>query len=241
MRESEGLVIERWSVAAVLTPTHRRPKGCGRGISRQAASQIPLQAQPLLLRRRRLSHPLGRLGVGGGPQVLLERAEKPLATLTGGGERAAQSGAGAVELGGGLVDARTDLYAVGSMFFELLTGEPYLAADSEGSLLRIAETPTFRKPSSIEGVDARFDRIVERLLARFPEARPRNAQAVKKELAAIAASMDRIEEQLAGQGRLLVRYSGTEPLLRVMIEGRDQQEIQGWAHEIADSVKRHLG
>jgi phosphoglucosamine mutase len=58
---------------------------------------------------------------------------------------------------------------------------------------------------------------------------------------AIAASMDRIEGQLAGQGRLLVRYSGTEPLLRVMIEGKDQQEIQGWAREIADSVKQHLG
>jgi phosphoglucosamine mutase len=66
----------------------------------------------------------------------------------------------------------------------------------------------------------------------------------KKELRSvpeIAASMDRIEEQLAGQGRLLVRYSGTEPLLRVMIEGKDQQEIQGWAREIADSVKQHLG
>ena len=58
---------------------------------------------------------------------------------------------------------------------------------------------------------------------------------------AIAASMDRIEQQLAGQGRLLVRYSGTEPLLRVMIEGKDQQEIQGWAREIADNVKQHLG
>ncbi len=58
---------------------------------------------------------------------------------------------------------------------------------------------------------------------------------------AIAAVMSRVEQQLAGQGRLLVRYSGTEPLLRVMIEGRDQQEIQGWAREIADSVKQHLG
>jgi phosphoglucosamine mutase len=58
---------------------------------------------------------------------------------------------------------------------------------------------------------------------------------------AIAASMDRIEGRLAGQGRLLVRYSGTEPLLRVMIEGKDQQEIHGWAKEIADSVKQHLG
>ena len=62
-----------------------------------------------------------------------------------------------------------------------------------------------------------------------------------KSVPAIAASMARIEEQLAGQGRLLVRYSGTEPLLRVMIEGRNQQEIQGWAREIAESVKQHLG
>jgi phosphoglucosamine mutase len=58
---------------------------------------------------------------------------------------------------------------------------------------------------------------------------------------AIADAMERIEQHLAGQGRLLVRYSGTEPVLRVMIEGKDQQQIQGWAHEIADSVKQHLG
>jgi phosphoglucosamine mutase len=58
---------------------------------------------------------------------------------------------------------------------------------------------------------------------------------------AIAATMDRVEQRLAGQGRLLVRYSGTEPLLRVMIEGRDQGEIQQWAREIVDTVKEHLG
>jgi phosphoglucosamine mutase len=53
--------------------------------------------------------------------------------------------------------------------------------------------------------------------------------------------MDRVEQRLAGQGRLLVRYSGTEPLLRVMIEGRDQGEIQQWAREIVDTVNEHLG
>jgi phosphoglucosamine mutase len=58
---------------------------------------------------------------------------------------------------------------------------------------------------------------------------------------AIAESMDRIERQLDGAGRLLVRYSGTEPLLRVMIEGKDQREIQAWATEIAATVKEHLG
>jgi phosphoglucosamine mutase len=57
----------------------------------------------------------------------------------------------------------------------------------------------------------------------------------------IKAAMDRVEDRLAGQGRLLVRYSGTEPLLRVMMEGRDQREIQAWASEIAGAVKEHLG
>ena len=58
---------------------------------------------------------------------------------------------------------------------------------------------------------------------------------------AVAAVMERIEQRLAGEGRLLVRYSGTEPLLRVMLEGRDEAEIRGWANEIADTVKQHLG
>ena len=58
---------------------------------------------------------------------------------------------------------------------------------------------------------------------------------------AIAQALDRVEQRLAGQGRLLVRYSGTEPLVRVMIEGKDQKEIHAWAQEIADTVKQHLG
>ena len=66
----------------------------------------------------------------------------------------------------------------------------------------------------------------------------------KQELAAvpsIAEAMARVERRLAGEGRLLVRYSGTEPLLRVMIEGKDQQQIQAWAAEIAGAVREHLG
>ena len=58
---------------------------------------------------------------------------------------------------------------------------------------------------------------------------------------AVADAMKQVETRLAGNGRLLVRYSGTEPLLRVMIEGRDQQEIQGWATQIVNTVKEHLG
>jgi phosphoglucosamine mutase len=57
---------------------------------------------------------------------------------------------------------------------------------------------------------------------------------------AIKAVTDVVETRLTGAGRLLVRYSGTEPLLRIMIEGKDQREIQGWADEIAAAVRAHL-
>jgi phosphoglucosamine mutase len=62
-----------------------------------------------------------------------------------------------------------------------------------------------------------------------------------KSVPAVAEAIARVETRVAGQGRLLVRYSGTEPLLRVMLEGRQQDEIRGWAQEIVDVVKEHLG
>jgi phosphoglucosamine mutase len=62
-----------------------------------------------------------------------------------------------------------------------------------------------------------------------------------KSLAPVAEVINRVESRLAGNGRLLVRYSGTEPLLRVMLEGRDEHEIRAWAQEIIEVVKEYLG
>jgi phosphoglucosamine mutase len=62
-----------------------------------------------------------------------------------------------------------------------------------------------------------------------------------KTIPAVAAVIDSVEQRLAGHGRLLVRYSGTEPLLRVMLEGRDREEIRRWGQEVIDAVKLHLG
>jgi phosphoglucosamine mutase len=58
---------------------------------------------------------------------------------------------------------------------------------------------------------------------------------------AVAAAVARVEARVAGQGRLLVRYSGTEPLLRVMLEGKHEDEIHAWAQEIVDTVKQEIG
>ena len=57
---------------------------------------------------------------------------------------------------------------------------------------------------------------------------------------AVADAIRQVESALDGQGRVLVRYSGTEPLLRIMIEGPTQSAVDGWAEQIAVSVRTHL-
>jgi len=57
----------------------------------------------------------------------------------------------------------------------------------------------------------------------------------------MASLMARVEERLGEGGRLLVRYSGTEPLLRVMLEGRSQDEIERLAQDLADTARKTIG
>ncbi|WP_445495332.1 phosphoglucosamine mutase [Photorhabdus sp. SF281] len=49
-----------------------------------------------------------------------------------------------------------------------------------------------------------------------------------------------VEAELNGRGRVLLRKSGTEPLIRVMVEGEDDVQVTALAHRIADAVK-HVG
>lgn len=57
----------------------------------------------------------------------------------------------------------------------------------------------------------------------------------------VAALVRNIEEKVQDEGRILIRYSGTEPLLRIMIEGQDKYQITGWAKEIAELVEKTIG
>jgi phosphoglucosamine mutase len=54
---------------------------------------------------------------------------------------------------------------------------------------------------------------------------------------AILAAQQRIEKHLAGEGRVVLRASGTEPVIRVMVEGRDEAEVRGCADELAQAVR----
>ncbi|MEB6565204.1 phosphoglucosamine mutase [Acinetobacter towneri] len=56
---------------------------------------------------------------------------------------------------------------------------------------------------------------------------------------ALVAEFDRATEQLKGRGRLLIRKSGTEPVIRVMVEGDDLAEVSALAKHLADAVRRH--
>ncbi len=58
--------------------------------------------------------------------------------------------------------------------------------------------------------------------------------------AEIKEAIQKLEEEFSGNGRVLIRPSGTEPLVRVMIEGEDQEYITKKAQEIADLIEKKL-
>jgi phosphoglucosamine mutase len=57
----------------------------------------------------------------------------------------------------------------------------------------------------------------------------------------IAAALESVRARLKDEGRLDLRYSGTEPLARVMVEGRDRAVVEACAREVAEAVRRNLG
>jgi phosphoglucosamine mutase len=61
------------------------------------------------------------------------------------------------------------------------------------------------------------------------------------ELEKANAEIRRAESEFGDAGRVLVRFSGTEPLARVMVEGPDLSRVEHFAHSIAESIRQDLG
>jgi phosphoglucosamine mutase len=72
-----------------------------------------------------------------------------------------------------------------------------------------------------------------------------NVRVAKKQdfdtLPAVAAAARDVVQRLGDDGRLVLRYSGTEPLARIMIEGTEQKLIDGMAAELATAIRGELG
>ncbi len=85
---------------------------------------------------------------------------------------------------------------------------------------------------------------LSRCLTKFPQVLLNVEVSQKSPLEAIPGLQSRIKEieaGLDGRGRVLVRYSGTEPLARVMLEGDDRREIETLARELAGLIERAIG
>lgn len=61
-----------------------------------------------------------------------------------------------------------------------------------------------------------------------------------EERPAIGEAVAKIEAALAGRGRVLMRYSGTEALCRIMVEGEDEEKVKAYAQELAEIASREL-
>jgi phosphoglucosamine mutase len=62
-----------------------------------------------------------------------------------------------------------------------------------------------------------------------------------KELPEFLRLVEKVENALNDRGRVLIRYSGTEPLVRIMVEGDDEKKIREYAHDLAEALRRALG
>ena len=59
--------------------------------------------------------------------------------------------------------------------------------------------------------------------------------------AAVREAVGRVESELGKRGRVVLRASGTEPVIRVMVEGEDEQQVHALAGRLAESVKSSFG
>jgi phosphoglucosamine mutase len=109
------------------------------------------------------------------------------------------------------------------------TGDGLLTAVMVARLMRDTDRPL----SELTGVMPRLPQVLQNVRVRQKEALAGNAS--------IAAAIAAAEGTLGDRGRVLVRPSGTEPLIRVMVEGEDDGVVRRTAEEIAAVVAHELG
>ena len=89
-----------------------------------------------------------------------------------------------------------------------------------------------RKLSELKGIMRKFPQVLVNI---------RVADKSKlKDNAVIEEAIRKVEEELGDNGRVLVRPSGTESLIRVMAEGPDKEQVEAYVHDIAKVIQEQL-
>jgi phosphoglucosamine mutase len=101
------------------------------------------------------------------------------------------------------------------------------------SLLRVMIESGGKSLKELTAGFARYPQIL--LNVRVGEKKP------FEEMPEVLSLVSQTETELGDRGRLLLRYSGTERLARVMIEGEDQSLIERQAHGLADAIRGAIG
>jgi phosphoglucosamine mutase len=76
---------------------------------------------------------------------------------------------------------------------------------------------------------------------RFPQVLLNVSVSDKKPIESLPSMVEairRVEAALGGNGRVLIRYSGTEPKARIMVEGEDERQVGEYARDLADHLRR---
>jgi phosphoglucosamine mutase len=108
------------------------------------------------------------------------------------------------------------------------TGDGLLTALQVLAVLRRKERPLSELVGGIE----RFPQVL--LNVAVAEQRP------IEQLPELVRRIRQVEEELAGRGRVLIRYSGTERKARVMVEGEDEARVRAYADDLAATLRRAL-
>jgi phosphoglucosamine mutase len=136
-----------------------------------------------------------------------------------------------------LENMRENGYAIGGeqsghviLLHHATTGDGELTA---GKLLKLL-AESGKKMSELNGVYAQFPQVLINVVADSAQ------KAAYKEDEVLAGFIENEQQKLMGMGRVLVRVSGTEPKIRVMVEGQDKAAIEQCAKRIVDKIERRI-
>ena len=136
-----------------------------------------------------------------------------------------------------LENMREHGYAIGGeqsghviLLHHATTGDGELTA---GKLLRLLAA-SGKKMSELNGIYAQFPQVLVNVAANAAQ------KAAYKEDEVLAGFIENEQQKLMGMGRVLVRVSGTEPKIRVMVEGQDLDAIHACAERIVNEIDRRI-